>query len=242
MLKVGYDRSTANLSIAGKDGKKITVNVFCPKIFSTIHTSIYNSPECSELARRLLIIQSVGCPKTLELLDMNSFNFHSLTTTYYDFWHEPDNCIKYSETVLHLRKHKPKRFELDVWKLMTNFLATGIVLEFFEDFNHAHDWLETYITLHRQIVENEGDNLYLALKEFTQDLYELQVEKNPERIIRELKIKPDMVKRQVKEWEEKSLLNRKPDWEKNIIPTMKKLGFELSWAKKGLFVKQFKED
>jgi hypothetical protein len=55
-------------------------------------------------------------------------------------------------------------------------------------------------------------------------------------------IKPDMVKRQVKEWEEKSLLNRKPDWEKNIIPTMKKLGFELSWAKKGLFVKQFKED
>ena len=229
LFKVGYDKLTDTVIIAGKDQGTIDkYRCFGHKVFSSIHP-IHTMDEYNELRRRLLVIPT----KKLdiidrELLDVDNINWSGFNLKFNEFWDLEQAkiflIIRKSLNSLRGLSSTQKSVSLD---LIATGISTGIwsdETEAIQDLKKCFEWME-------QDAQNDADNLEKLLIDFIKDIEETAKKTN---------VLPCIYNKQLRTivftWYEKAWLLTKPT-NKAIKYTMNKMGYKSN--SKGQWMKQF---
>lgn len=232
LFKVGYDRATDTVVIAGKEQGTIDkYRCFNPKVFSSIYP-IHTLEDYNELRRRLIVIPT----KRLDdidtpLLNIDNINWQGFNHKFNEFW-----SLQQAEIFLTIRKSLTdypsslkglnSQQKTISWDLAAVGVSTGIwadETEAVQDLKACFDWL-------KKDVQSEADNLEKLLTEFIAN-----VENNAKQTDSVPCVYSQQLRTIIFTWHSKAWLLEKPT-NKVIKYTMNKLGYKIN--EKGQWMKQ----
>lgn len=173
LLLVGYDKTTALMSIAQPDGSNRSFNVYCPKIISSIDP-FHLSPDYSELRRRILLIPHKKQENLLpgegyecELLDVDSIAWAGIEEQFHSFWSKESNCREYVGFRKSMKRSlKPKSLTSGQWVVSVDLICTGLVLKAWKSLSEALAAIEWYWSYTSKVSHFEGATAMAHLKDF----------------------------------------------------------------------------
>ena len=182
LLKSGYDKDSSVIQISGdRNGKNISFDCFCPKIFSSTF-SFHTALEFKELARRLIVIpfqriERLSKQRKIDLdieddnwqsklIDLNAINWNDINEQYEQFWdyEQVSTFFLFRDTLLNSQlpiTSENKALSLDL-------LATGLSIGIWEDEYEAVTTLKEYwhwLDQHRQ----KNQSIRELIKQFMED-------------------------------------------------------------------------
>ena len=174
ILRYGYDRGTARVTICGaQPGSIITFNTFGPKAFSTTESFLFEA-EYSELKRRCIVIRTKkdpDNPRIEELVPPEECNYSTLRNALRSHWSRIGNCQDFLDAFKGTRR-SPTMFNTDDWTIFRPVIATlshlgGV------DVDEAKVTVKAFLNLS----EDDTTPLQLILENYLSDYEELVDEK-----------------------------------------------------------------
>jgi len=226
LLKVGYDRSSSEISIATQGRETISFNVFCSKVISSI-TNILLFNEFKELTRRTLILPFKKA--SVNLINDKFYNWTHLNVELQAFWTltRARKFINY-QLIVSQELQKLNNWSIDRQQLMTDIIATLCLTELLELpeiillFDNYFKWLNDYL-------KSSQDNLTFLITQYVKDqtssYSSIGIKTN---------IKASDLKNKILVWKNEGMVNQQITPNK-ITQIMSDLGFQLRdkhWSEK----------
>jgi hypothetical protein len=224
LLKGGYSRSSATITIASKDGENLTFNVFGARILSSI-CPFFGDTKLSELKRRMMIFPMVRSNRAITDFDEISWKGLNRLTT--DIWSNKDNLANYVSYKRKIRAHFKAlgaacRLSVDRQNLFMDILSTSLTLGLFPDIQAAANAIETHEERMSKLTEKEQDGLMQVLTIFIEQERGEAIKTGSK-----LRVRPDKLKEFINHKVRGGELDGFP--RRGEIPaTMRMLGFNLN--------------
>lgn len=253
LLKYGYDKSSDQILIAGKDGENLVFRVFSPKITSSIQ-SLHNHPKYPELQRRVIVLKH----KKLELftkqekeeseiacdfiagdrLDLKAVDWTGFYHKFNDLWRDIDTCKLYAATRKKLTSRGKKPFQLnefvtaEKFTISVDIICAGVTCGVWENLIDGVEAINKYWQWHKENIADEAGAMLKLVKQF------IEQETNQARLTNEglgfeacpIEINPDKLKKKLNYWQDTGQLDMTPRTDV-IVNVMRQLGWRLEPGK-----------
>lgn len=172
ILLGGYDRSTSQISIGGKNGKNIEFNSFGFKIISSIE-ALHIAPGLTEIHGRLLPIFHEKPPEGWKQeINPDDINWSGLDKLYLSMWGR-ENSKKYRPILRDLQLHKANWIEKGLsprkWQICLEIMGSGILAGIWNSSEEAVAFFEEYFNLLEEKQENSDSSFSLLLQQIIDD-------------------------------------------------------------------------
>lgn len=179
ILLGGYDRSTSQISIGGKNGKNIEFNSFGFKILSSIE-AIHLAHNLTEIHGRLLPIFHEKPPEDWKQeIAPDEINWSGLDRLYLSLWGR-ENSKKYRPIIKDLQSFKGDWTEKGLsprkWQISLEIMASGILSGVWESSEGAIAFFEDYFSLLEEKQENSDSSFSLLLQQIIDDSAGFKIE------------------------------------------------------------------
>lgn len=244
LLKVGYDRATDSISMAGKSGENITFRVFCPKIASSV-SAWFIDPRLDEIQRRVIPIETMSIGVDIELVSVEEFDWGGFNNLYSNYWQNETRIKSFLATKKSLiRKgskfkkmfnHSPSRWAISHDLIACMSIIQGDLINPIETLNNYWQWFDSKYkngvsSFLQLLAEYCGDKRAKAdeYRKALGDLIDTDIIANHPKA--KTIISPKELKAVISEWDRDGFLDIKPTHE-SILNLMSSLGYKLT--KKG---------
>jgi len=243
LLKVGYDRATDTISMAGKSGENITFRVFSPKIASSV-TAWFVDPRLDEIQRRVIAVETIQLKEDIDLVSVEEFDWLGFDNLFNSYWRNEGRINSFLSTKKSLiRKgskfkklfhHSPARWAISHDLIACMGIINGDVISQIETMNTYWNWFDSkykngmssflqllseYCTDKRTVAENYRKSLG--------DLLDSDIIENHPKVKDSRVISPKELKGMIAEWDKDGYLDIKPTHE-SILSLMSSIGYKLT--------------
>lgn len=253
MLKVGYDKSSDIIRIAGANGENLEFRVFSPKITSSIQ-GLHNHPKYPEIQRRCLVLKH----KKLELfslgerieagldddfsfsdqLNLKAIDWEGFDWKFRELWTNVENCKRYAEIRKKLTSRGKKSFKLgehvnsDKWTISVDLCCAGIVSGVWSDINEGVEAISAYWKWHKENIADENGAMMKLLREFIEKETQTIRETNQRLgyLAVNMEVSPEKLKNQLAFWQSRGELDMNPKVDV-VVSVMGQLGWRLEPGK-----------